>query len=741
MAAAGLVPHVVFALALALTAALTFFASRSAESEEERRLQSALNELERRIEARMQAYAAILRSGSALLATHPHIDRVAFKAFVDRLRLYEFYPGVLGVGYAARLTPHELPVAVARMRREGYGAFRVYPEGERPEYHAVLYLEPLDRRKEAALGYDMTTDETRREAMGRARDTGLPAASGLLRLVREVDEEQRPGFLLYVPVYRGGTWPGTVRERRQALQGYVYSPFRAEDVFKDILAGFDPGGLSVVVYHGDSADPSRVLYARPAGGPGGEPVMQGSVGVFGTNWLLEFSSPRGAAWRLEAAMPALLLLFGTATSLLVFFFSRRQWLERERAEQASRRLAQSETERVRLLEAEHAARLEAEQANRAKDDFLATLSHELRTPLNAVMGWTDLLQRGVDAATLQEGLAVIQRNAEAQAKLISDLLDMNRIMAGKVQLERRPTAVVEVLSRALDTVRPAATAKGVNVHAALDPEAGEVLGDAGRLQQVFWNLLNNSVSFTPEGGRIDVSAGRQGNRAVVRVSDTGRGISPEFLPHVFERFRQAEGAPSRSSGGLGLGLAIVHHLVELHGGRVRARSAGEGRGATFVVELPRLLARPASGRGQALPGAGVGDVQRPELLAGVEVLVVDDEPDALEVVRRMLEACGAEVRCARSAAQALEAITRRRPTVLVSDIAMPGKDGYELLRELRRMEKGSARLPAVALTAYASEQDRQRMLDAGFQAYLAKPVNAPELVGTVAGLARNRQKA
>jgi signal transduction histidine kinase/ActR/RegA family two-component response regulator len=435
------------------------------------------------------------------------------------------------------------------------------------------------------------------------------------------------------------------------------------------------------------------------------------------------------------------LLLGTAISLLAFSLTRRESMERLRAQEAGRRLALSEGERMRLLEAERTARHEAEKANLLKDEFLATLSHELRTPLNAVLGWTHILQRSQDERTLREGLVVIERNARAQASLIADLLDMNRIMAGKVKLDAQPVALQEVLEAALDTVRPAAAAKRIAIDTRIDASVGELLGDAARLQQVFWNLLSNAVKFTPEGGSVRVEAARQGQRVVARVSDTGRGISPAFLPYVFERFRQADGAPSRSTSGLGLGLAIVRQLVEMHGGRVRADSRGEGRGAAFTVELPL---RPPLASVEAPPvpvQAGkalepVVEVSAQPSLDGVTVLVVDDEADSLEVVRRLLEASNARVVPTRSAPEALRVLREVRPTVLVSDLAMPGTDGYQLIRDVRSLGEEIAGVPAAALTAYASAKDRERVMQAGFQAYLTKPVQPAELTRTVAALAK-----
>lgn len=387
---------------------------------------------------------------------------------------------------------------------------------------------------------------------------------------------------------------------------------------------------------------------------------------------------------------------------------------------------------------------EEREANRIKDEFLATLSHELRTPLNAILGWTQLLRSdeggatASDAAELSHGLEVIERNARSQAKLIEDLLDVSRITTGKMRLNVRPTEVGKIVLSAADVVRPAAEAKQIKVDCRLDPAAGGAIitADPDRLQQVFWNLLSNAAKFTPAGGRITCELSRQGEDVVLRVTDTGAGIDPKFLPCVFDRFRQADSSSTRSQGGLGIGLTIVRHIVELHGGTVRAESAGEGAGATFTVTLP--IASPAQEPAPALPLSASGQnapaaTLKPGNVQGVRVLLVDDDPDAREVIREFLIRGGAEVATAASAAEAFIRLDEYRPNILISDIAMPEEDGYSFVRRVRSLprEAGGA-LPAIALSAYAREEDRRKSLSAGFQAHLAKPVEPQELLSTLA---------
>ena len=381
-----------------------------------------------------------------------------------------------------------------------------------------------------------------------------------------------------------------------------------------------------------------------------------------------------------------------------------------------------EHERDQLLESERAARAEAERANRLKDEFLAMISHELRTPLNAILGWTHLLRRR-DATPEHRDrcLDVIERNTRLQVQLISDLLDVSRVTSGKLHLDWQPVDLSLVVEAAIDACRSAAAAKPVTLDGAIDEAPVTLRGDPGRMQQVVTNLICNAIKFTPRGGRVTVSLTRRGERAVIAVCDTGQGIAPEFLPRLFERFSQADSSMARCHGGLGLGLSIVEHLVGLHGGEVHASSEGIGQGATFTVALPCEV---GPSRERSAPAPGLGHVGS---LHGVRVLVVDDEADALELVKRVLEEHHATVVTAASGPEAIAMLGAAAPDVLVSDLGMPGMDGYALLA-------GGGLVPAVALTAFARPEDRRRALEAGYQAHLAKPIEPMDLVMMVASL-------
>jgi len=393
-----------------------------------------------------------------------------------------------------------------------------------------------------------------------------------------------------------------------------------------------------------------------------------------------------------------------------------------------------EEEKLALFERERAARVEAERASRLRDEFLATVSHELRTPLSSVLGWTQVLRRSFDDEPVRaQALDAIERGARAQVRLIEDLMDTSRIISGKLRLEVQAVELEPLIRAAVETVRPAAEAKGVRMEWVLAERGGAVMGDPARLQQVFWNLLSNAVKFTPRGGRIEVRLEWVESRAEIRVSDTGRGVAPQFLPFVFDRFRQEDSSTTRHQGGLGLGLAVVKHLVELHGGRVWAQSPGEGLGSTFSLQLPVAVSHQGAQRREhpAALQAGAAGVGGVEGLSGVRVVAVDDDNDACELLARVLKDCGATVVTATSGREALELLNAAERDVLVSDVGMPEMDGFDLIRRLRSQGR---RLPAIAVTAFARPQDRVQALEAGFDMHLAKPLEPRELIAVIAAL-------
>jgi PAS domain S-box-containing protein len=432
-------------------------------------------------------------------------------------------------------------------------------------------------------------------------------------------------------------------------------------------------------------------------------------------------------WHLSRARPLrdndgkILLWFGTNTDVT-----------------DQRRLAQ---ERESLLVSERAAREEAERVNQMKDEFLATLSHELRTPLNAILGYASLMQMvEMNGPDLAEAISTIERNARLQAQLIEDLLDMNRIISGKIRLDVQDVNLVDVVDEAIAAVKPTAEAKNIALLRVVDAEQRIVRGDPSRLQQVVWNLLSNAIKFTPNGGHVQLVLENVGSQVEILICDSGQGIAPDFLPHVFDRFRQADASSTRRHGGLGLGLAIVRQLVELHGGSVRVNSPGVGLGAEFAVTLPLLIEHHEAVAAEPSPQGrtSVNELLDSDVeLLGVRVLVVDDEPDASALVKRVLEQRHAQVERAGSAAEALAQLEQHKFDLIISDIGMPGQDGYQFIRKVRSLENRHRDVPAVALTAFARSEDRKKAALAGFQMHLAKPVEVRKLLAVVANLTKN----
>lgn len=704
---------------VAATAVIVALLTSTAAERDRQAFEGSARSAQDAITDRVETSIALLRGTAGLLASQGSAVTVdSFAAYMGQVALREQYPGLLGIGFSRRVRPAERERVESELRAQGHVQFRIWPEDERPELHAIVYLEPLDERNRAAIGYDMFTNAIRRSAMERARDSGSASASGVVELVQEIDQDKQPGFLIYLPVYEGGAVPASVAQRRERLLGYVYAPIRAVDFLSSAFSHAAAPSLALAVYHGSEPHPAAMLYQYvPAGFSGERFRTSSTIRVAGEPWTFVFRSR--ASLVQSMAMPLLTGLAGVALSALLALLLWREAMARTIVQGA--------------LESERAARSQAERANIMKDQFLATLSHELRTPLHAIVGWAAVLKQGrLPETEVRHGIEVMDRNAQAQARLIDDLLDMNRITSGKLRIELQPVDAAKVLDEALGSIAPAADNRGVRIEKAVGAGPLLVRGDPARLQQIAWNLLSNAIKFTPRGGEVRVALERASGHLRLSVADTGEGIEPHFLDHIFYRFAQADGSITRRYGGLGLGLAIVRELVDLHGGTVCAASPGKGMGATFVVELPLLLEAQADTEA-ARPAADTASS-----LEGVQVLVVDDEHDACELVRVVLEERRAEVQCVSSGEEALEALGRRWPDVLLSDIGMPGMNGYELMRRVRAMRQNGEPLPAAALTAYAREQDRRAALAAGFAAHIVKPVRPEELVAVVSMLAPAR---
>jgi PAS domain S-box-containing protein len=682
---------------LLATAGVSWQLVRTIQAQDRGRFESGVERLRSAINDRLDHYVAVLRDSAAFVELHHGFTR-EFPEYLSRLQIQARYPGVQGVGFSARMRAADLPTDLARFNRQVSQPIRIWPESARPEYHAIVHLEPLDRRNRAALGYDMFTDPARRDAMVRARDSGQAAASAPVTLVQEIDPEKQAGFLLYVPVYEGGVVPASVEERRRRLQGFVYSPFRIGDLFAGILAEERPRvGFEIR----DEELPGQLLF-RTGARTNSALTAANRLEVAGRHWSATFFPLPGLIETSSAPLVPVVAWTGVGLSLLIALLVAAQTHARVRVEERDARLRETQrdlqdfvdnaaeglhwvgadgtivwanraelemlgysadeyigrniadfhahrgtiddilhrlqggetlteyeavlrckdgstrtvlinsnvyrlhgrfvhtrcftrdiTDRkqaeLALQEAlarEQAARSEAEAALRLKDEFLAALSHELRTPLNAILGRTQMLLEGAVAPErAPDALAAVRRNAEAQKRIVDDMLDVSAFIAGRVQLTYEPIDVEVPIRSAIEVLEPAAAAKRIAL--SLDSSGPAlVLGDRARLQQVFWNLLSNAVKFTPSGGTITVHVARDGEHVRTVVKDTGAGIDRDFMPFVFDRFAQAK--ESRFQGGLGLGLAIVRQIVEAHGGKVSVSSAGPGQGSEFTIDLASM---------------------------------------------------------------------------------------------------------------------------------------------------------
>jgi signal transduction histidine kinase/CHASE1-domain containing sensor protein/CheY-like chemotaxis protein len=927
-------PYLILLLGFGFTLLVYYYFSKLTHDQDRISFDRSVQEIQDHVRLKIATSITLLRAGTGLFAASDSVEMREFDRFVQQIELQKNYPGVQGIGFSLRFPAAEKAKVIADMRREGLGDFKVWPENPpRDEYTAIIYLQPASERNKVALGFDMATEDVRRQAMEAARDSGKPTASGRVQLVLERDQAlKQAGFLIYAPVYRKDVPLSTAAERRAALFGFVYSPYRVDDFLAPVTLEkhYD---VSFQVYDGAETKPENLL-STPTDEGSSEPLFADTKtqDVAGRIWTFAYATKPSFANRSSRSLPKYTLVIGALLSFLFFAVTRAEVRARSRAERAAEEVRASETtirqtlgereraeealretakalrvaneralleyerllerikalaqalgtareleaifralreftnvsvpcngffislydpvrhvrtacygwadgeeldvselppmpvtasgpnsravrtgevvitndymkatqanpgvivgpdnglrpdtsmavpmavmgriigtievqsyqrgvyrpehatamsmaanltavaiENVRLLKLERTAREAAEESNRLKDEFLATVSHELRTPLTAILGWSRLLEGGtLDDSVTQQAVETIWRNAKAQAQIVDDILDVSRIITGNLYLDLQPLEVVPVIENAINVVRPTADAKGIKIETYFDSATAMISGDANRLQQVVWNLLSNAVKFTGNGGRVCVKVWQAGGAVAVSVTDTGQGISKEFLPFVFDRFRQADSTTTRHHGGLGLGLAIARHLVEIHGGTISAESAGEGQGATFTIKLP--LVEPAVRKGDFADTNQHKLARSPQLLSGVHVLLVDDDSDTLSLMATALTRRQANVTAVSSAGEAIRAITQKRPDVLVSDIAMPDEDGYGLIKKVRLLEQGqSPKIPAVAITAYAKEEDRERALSAGFQIYLAKPVELTELISVVARAAK-----
>jgi len=865
----SIAPWAALAGSVALTLATAVFIFVNVGMRDRGRFARAISAAVDRIEARLSMYESMLRGCAGLLAARPDLTPEEFHAYARRLEIEQWYPGVQGVGFAPRFRKDETAAIEAGLRARGFPGLRVWPDSPGEERTAIVMLEPQDRRNRAAMGYDMFTEPVRREAMERARDEANAAISGKVTLIQEIDPLRQAGFLMYVPVYRGGDVPPTLEARRQSLIGWAYSPFRADDLFEAVFGSEAEPLLEFRVYDGPAADPGRLLHDRGFTAPPSETLMTTEQLRFGgREWTLTFTAL--PALRSGSLLPALAaLLIGSGISFVIFVLSVRESEARRRAEEALAGLQHSLDEQRRyemrlreearvnsilrrlgislaaeldpdrlaqlisdeataLTGAEYGVMFDAapeprmlatagrgretfsslpvqklaricgtngtvriesvqpaefdgapvgsllavpitsrtahlfgglafvhsapghftqqherllagiaaqasialdnarllrdlQDADRRKDEFLAVLGHELRNPLAPVITALEVMKR--DPSSAERQFAIFERQSRHMVRIVDELLDVSRISRGKIGLQKERLPVRDALAKAADSVSPMARARDQKLTVSFPPRPLVIDADPVRLEQILGNLLSNAIKYTPAGGEVELSANERDGQLEVRVRDTGIGIPAEALQSLFQPFVQVPGAKDYSTGGLGIGLALVRGFVELHGGSVRAESAGPGKGSTFIV---------------LLPGASEGVTQtevRP-LAARANhgrVLVVDDNVDAATTLAEAVGLDGHEVRVAHDGPSALRVAREFSPDVILLDIGLPAMDGYEVVRRLRELPQARGAL-IVALTGFGQQSDRQRALAAGFDEHLVKPVD----LDTVTAVLRRR---
>lgn len=582
-------PLALLGLGLMLTALVTYYLFVMNNAQDELRFLNAASEAEENVKSRLVTDLTLLRGTAGLFSASATVEQAEFSDYVSHLHLDEHYPGVLGIGFAKVWPRGRVSELLSEFTKQGQAALAPLPATTDGIGCFTLFLAPHSKRLPRSIGVDMTQSPELEAAMTQARDTGAPAVSGRVLLEQESDPRNRTGVVLFLPVFSHNRPMSTVEERRAAIDGFVYAPLRTRDLFEGSLSS-GHSLLSLDVYDGPPA-PENTLLAKPlpndASSAYADLHKEVPIAAAGRTWTLSFRPSNELATQSGRHYLVLVMFGGLVVSAGLYALSRVQVIARLSAERTALEL---QTTRDAAI----AAHQEAEEASRLKDEFLATLSHELRTPLNAIVGWTSLLQNGI----LPDGergraLETIARNGRALAQLVDDLLDVSRITTGKLRLELELIDGAALITEAIEAIKPTAKIRRIKLETNIDESLGRFSADPARLRQIIWNLMSNALKFTPPEGNVSLTASRRDDVITMVVRDDGQGIVPAFLPHVFERFRQADGSTTRAQGGLGLGLAIVRHLVELHGGQVRAESEGEGKGATFTVQLPASMVLPS----------------------------------------------------------------------------------------------------------------------------------------------------
>ncbi len=586
-------PYLVLAVSIILTLGITYIFYQSSKSKDQIRFNTNVSRIQNTIESRIGLYIVLLKSGRGFIEANDVLKRRDFANFVKSLELEKNYKGVQGIGYTIVFKPEEKEALIERMRSEGFRDFKVFPETPRETYQSIIFLEPFDERNKAAIGFDMSTEEKRRAALNRALETGEAAATGQVTLLQEISNDIQKGFLIYLPVFKGGNLPETVEARKENLRGFIYSPFRAGNFLNEVHTLTNINDLRIKIYDGETA-PENLLAASnftDSGSP--TPVInerwstQNQVNVAGRNWTVQYETLPAFNAQSSVGWTPLVFLGSFAISLILFGLTYWEASSRVKVQRIAGELYESERQKRKLLIQEQEARRAAEDANRAKDEFISVISHELRTPLNAIAGWSRIL-RASHLSDEKRRLALdkMEKNLRHQTELIDDMINYSQMVADSSEMKKQKVVVSEVFNEVFNELKPVAEEKHIELEKHNELNGCVIKGDKKKMRTLFENILSNAVKFTPEGGKITADLGHTQNEIRLSVQDTGVGIKRDFLPHIFEQFRQADSTITRRHGGMGLGLAISKHIVKMHNGTIEAQSKGEGEGTTIVVKLP-----------------------------------------------------------------------------------------------------------------------------------------------------------
>lgn len=580
-------PYLVLVVSLLITLGATFIFYKGAQAKDSLRFESEVADVKNQIETLLGAYISLIKVSSGFVESTENLDRWKFGDFVKSLELNKNNHRVKQIGFIKRVSSDDLKGFTENLKRQDYTEFRVFPESESSEKNVVVFIEPLTEDDLSLIGFDMVSEPARREALEKARNSGEAATTGKVELMLKTDSEKPIGFLIFAPVYKGGN-PQTPAERQQFLDGYVFSAFRADNFLQDVQDRISTSDIAVTVYDGESR-PENIL-AQTGSDISGQTVdfKTGSeIEAAGRKWVIEFQTLPSFALKSSTGWTFLIFISGLIFSMLFFGITYLESNARAKAEKMSDDLRESEREKGFLLEREQIERRRAEEASKAKDEFISIVSHELRTPLNAIAGWTKILSSDkISSATKKQALQKIDKSLRAQTKIVEELLDFSQLAVTESALEHQKINFSEIFEEEFNKASATAEENGVLMFKENNLNGQKVSGDGERLRRVVSNLLLNAIKFTPDGGRVTAKVEERDSTIELIVNDTGKGISPDFLPHIFERFTQADSSTTRRHSGLGLGLAISRHIVKLHGGSIEAASEGEGKGSTFKVRLP-----------------------------------------------------------------------------------------------------------------------------------------------------------